>query len=90
MFQPNPKFIHDSSYCSVILQDFVLAGSFLLKADSIVSKSPTENSSALWKSRSDRGFYIYGDSFVDEFIVGSTVDIPGDELEKFVSLSFKA
>ncbi|CAG9529794.1 unnamed protein product [Cercopithifilaria johnstoni] len=62
--------------------NFLLAGSFLLKADSIVSKNPAESSSTFCKLHGfDRGFYIYGDSFVDEFVVGSTVDIPGDELE---------
>uniref|UniRef100_A0A158Q8Y5 PIG-P domain-containing protein n=1 Tax=Elaeophora elaphi TaxID=1147741 RepID=A0A158Q8Y5_9BILA len=64
------------------VQDFLFAGSFLLKADSIISKNPTENPSTFSKlPGSDRGFYIYGDSFIDEFIVGSTVDIPGGELE---------
>ncbi|KAL3995614.1 50S ribosome-binding GTPase family protein [Acanthocheilonema viteae] len=61
--------------------DFLLSGSFLLKADSIASRN-LENSSTFCKFRgSDRGFYIYGDSFVDEFVVGSTADIPGGELE---------
>ncbi|VDN85542.1 unnamed protein product, partial [Brugia pahangi] len=62
--------------------NFLLAGSFLLKADSTVSKNFAENPSAFSKiPDSDRGFYIYGDSFVDEFVVGSATDIPGGELE---------
>uniref|UniRef100_A0A8R1TIU5 G domain-containing protein n=1 Tax=Onchocerca volvulus TaxID=6282 RepID=A0A8R1TIU5_ONCVO len=62
--------------------DFPLAGSFLLKADSVAPENPTENPSVFPKHPGcDRGFYIYGDSFVDEFIVGSTADIPGGELE---------
>lgn len=57
----------------------------------MILKSHAENSSIFSKlPDSDRGFYIYGDSFIDEFVVGSTADIPGDELEKFVSLPFKA
>ncbi|MCP9263949.1 Nitric oxide-associated protein 1 [Dirofilaria immitis] len=62
--------------------DFPLAGSFLLKADSFIPINPTENSPTFSKlPGSDRGFYVYGDGFVDEFVVGSTTDIPGGELE---------
>uniref|UniRef100_A0A1I8EMI0 PIG-P domain-containing protein n=1 Tax=Wuchereria bancrofti TaxID=6293 RepID=A0A1I8EMI0_WUCBA len=62
--------------------NLLLAGSFLLKANSTVSKNFAENPSTFSKvPDSDRGFYIYGDSFVDEFVVGSATDIPGGELE---------
>ncbi|VDN03918.1 unnamed protein product [Thelazia callipaeda] len=61
--------------------DLPLAGSFLLKADFNISNSAVEDSLPLSKPGFDRGFYVCGDKIVDEFVVGSTFDIPGGELE---------
>ncbi|VDN21592.1 unnamed protein product [Gongylonema pulchrum] len=62
--------------------EFPLAGRYLLKSEKNAPKKVTGE--VVDKSKSagtDRGFYVFGDEFVDDYIVGSTVDIPGGELE---------
>lgn len=65
-------------------QDSPLAGRYLLKAERNARDNFTEGTLNTSDSVGfDRGFYMCGDEFVDDFVVGSTVDIPGGELEKY-------
>ncbi|VDK83484.1 unnamed protein product [Litomosoides sigmodontis] len=80
----SPRFSHGEHgiLYTLLLQNILLADSSVLKANSSGAKNPAENSLTFRDlPGSDRGFYIYGDSVVDEFVVGSTADIPGGELE---------